>query len=352
MVLIEEISNELQINNIPFKETSNEWIIRCPHCLEDGKEKLKLYINKSTFLYHCFRCNTKGSILTINRIFNKLKLSNLNLKINKEIAENGQQFYHKEKLLIKIIEEITEELLDDSNKIKYLNDMKNIAKNTINSIKPKNKNVIIQRQIKQYLINRNINPYLLNILKIPHFYGYDINTPVYLRFGIPTFFMTNYEARIIINDNPIKYLKSPTNKTIYDFIFIFLNKLKYFNPYKNTKQNNLLIDKLYVIEGMFDALSLAVNNIPTVSMGGYLNTTNVLIFLLIIKLIYNININKIIFIYDNDLSYSQLEKIININKMYFKKIHNIQFTQLNYEKYKDISEIPPEKILDFIQKIK
>ena len=74
-----------------FEDYRRGWLkgpyFSCPFCGREGK----LGVNPSTDFYHCFRCNSKGNLLDLVLILERLETFNEGLKVleNDSILEKG-----------------------------------------------------------------------------------------------------------------------------------------------------------------------------------------------------------------------------------------------------------------------
>jgi len=85
--VINFIKTQLEHKGIRFKENDKNLIIECPICkYRDRKSnKVKLYISKDEdkpLIFHCFRCETKGTIFKLSKILKQYYNINLSQKFD------------------------------------------------------------------------------------------------------------------------------------------------------------------------------------------------------------------------------------------------------------------------------
>jgi len=112
--------NNLQNLGIDIKGNSNQQKVKCPKCIQMGKENWKdtcLSINTNSGLYHCHKCGWSGSVKT-NNPMEEIKVYKAPKKDNMaRITERGRDFLKKRA--------ITDEVID-ANKIVSTRDDKAI----------------------------------------------------------------------------------------------------------------------------------------------------------------------------------------------------------------------------------
>jgi len=350
-VIAHTLSESLKSKAIPFKETEKQFTILCPSCLKDGKTKLKLNIDKSRYIYHCFRCGLKGSPLTLPSVLTELGITDMHhlfLDMVTDVAflSKKKSSFYDSYLTIK------NELENNYTNDVYTKHILKTAKDNLNSLrKSQNKdNIQVTNLIKSYLQSeRMIEPYQLKMHKISHVYG--SQGKLNCRFAIPTYLYTNYEARTV-TDAGMRYMKDvkdESNILFFDYIFINLINGIQDNPFK--RKSKLELPYVVITEGMFDALKLGLMNIPSISSGGVENFNKIMIFLLLLDKLYNVKISNILYIYDKDISISKIEKYRDELTFSFSKFYNFTFSRFNYEDYKDIGDIEPDKMYDFVSGI-
>jgi hypothetical protein len=99
--ILDKIKHILSLNGLKYKENDRHLIIECPVCkFRDNKpNKLKLYLSKDEdkpFVFLCFRCQIKGNIFTLDKLFRKyLKNSILDTFNVDELLQLNSDFLYK-----------------------------------------------------------------------------------------------------------------------------------------------------------------------------------------------------------------------------------------------------------------
>lgn len=349
-LIAHSLSELFKSKSIPFKETEKQFTILCPSCLRDGKTKLKLNIDKTQYIYHCFRCGIKGSPLTLPSVLNQLGLVDAQ-HLFIDIITDSKFLTSQNKSFFDTYNSIKNELDIEFNREIYKKQILKNAKSTIGIFNQCcDKTDIVKRNlIKAYLqLERCIEPYQLNMYKINHIYG--TAGKLNCRFVVPTYLYTNYEARTITSSTA-RYMKEVKsgNSTFFDYIFINIINGIQDNPFKRTTE--LRLPYVVITEGVFDALKLGMMGIPCISSGGVENFNKILIFLLILDKLYNTKVSNILYIYDRDIDMKKIESVRNDICFSFSKLYNFKFSRFNYEDYKDIGDIPPDKMYEFVSGI-
>ena len=360
MSIAEIIKPLLVQRGIPYKENQHNLIIRCPVCyFRDGKDKLKLYIHKESGVFHCFRCNSKGNLVKLTKLLNKYYQIDLIQFISiDDIFKTTFNTKYLSQLLTSI----------DTNTIHSF--IQQIRKNNptlqqiITSTSIEDKKII--GRVYGYLLKRNIPISLLHHL--PYFIGTNVNSPLFCRFGVCSFFYTNYEARTILPNHAPRYLQSPYRSKYNEVDFIFLPHLTHtLQPQINQKElyttpniyqdKKVSIEKMYVVEGVFDALKLNLFlNLPVISLGGWGKYKNVLLFLKSISQLFKeFKVGRVVFLFDKDVGESDVCKIadtINCYKSYMPFIENFEFRKFGVsDRYKDVGDVRSPEELRYLLKI-
>jgi len=345
-MLYEKLESILSDHGIYTKITSKELITQCPFCQQRGKDKKKLSINKDTLLWHCFVCGKAGSVFTLQRIFDSFSISESKFLLDDYIVEHIFDPYEK-----KMTYEAYETFLSDTELDIYKSNierehnrnMEELDKYTISGKNPNE----IAKKVKNYIQSRSIEPVALDIMKIPYYFGVD--DILKYRFIIPTFFGTNYEARTIIDDAEPRYLKRESAFTIPDFLFFF-RKDHYF-LFNQDSIEDIVLDEVYVVEGLFDCLKLFLGGLDSVSLGGHGNTMIFMFFLKALEKLKNIKVKKLVFIYDKDLSDELIQKNCDKINFEFSSLYNLEFHKFSYKDYKDIGAIELDDFPTFIKQL-
>ena len=384
-MVIDTILEILNKYDIRYKENSKNIIILCPFCLEEGKEKIKLYIDKERFIWHCFRCNNSGNINSLVKIvFPKLGIHKSDIyTIYNNIIENLLYNEGNDRININHNNIAIKSLIQIERK-------KNIEE--INKFSISLNNIISDNSIKtyRYELMKYIN-YINNERRIDYTHFISLFKDI-IYFGIKgklknriiglTYFKTNYEARSIYNIEP-KYLKRSVNNNIPDYIYIELGTSQ-FNVINNNSnwynistsslldniRNNNDVNKrklIIAVEGFFDFVKLSLNidynlyqyintykynSIGILSLSGYSKISNIIPFLELISedknnnaTENNINIQTdVLIVFDKDIDINTNSNIKNVLKdiifRYSDGRYNIKFITFRYDnRYKDIGDI-------------
>jgi len=350
----EVLKQEFSKRSIPYKENQINLIVKCPVCFfRDGKEKLKLYIHKETGVFHCFRCGVKGNILKLSKLLNQYY--NIDIQTIISIDELIEKSFS-----IQFLSE-TLKSIDKESVIQKLNQIKRNNK-TLQLIysELQNKDTKIEKKVHGYLLKRGIPITLLS--QIPYFMGCSPNSKLYMRFGVMSFFYTNYEARTILPNIEPRYIQSDF-KFESDFIFlpnrdnqltkIIDQKLLYVNP-EHYSESKIEFEEVYVVEGLFDALKLNLYlNKPVMSLGGWNKYKNSLLFIKMLETLFStFRINKLIYLFDKDIEFNKIQVVADTILSYksLLPIENVYFTKINSERYKDVGDIMnPEELKQILK---
>jgi 5S rRNA maturation endonuclease (ribonuclease M5) len=183
-----------------------------------------------------------------------------------------------------------------------------------------------------------------------------------MRFGVMSFFYTNYEARTILPNIEPRYIQSDF-KFESDFIFlpnrdnqltkIIDQKLLYVNP-EHYSESKIEFEEVYVVEGLFDALKLNLYlNKPVMSLGGWNKYKNSLLFIKMLETLFStFRINKLIYLFDKDIEFNKIQVVADTILSYksLLPIENVYFTKINSERYKDVGDIMnPEELKQILK---
>ena len=153
-----KLSELLKSKSIPFKETDKQFTILCPSCLKDGKTKLKLNIDKKSYIYHCFRCGIKGSALTLPSVLNQLGLIDIQ-HLFLDIITDVKFLRNQKKSFYQTYLDINTELDNDFNKKLYKSQILKIIKCTLNVfIICHDKNKLNIKNLIKSFVNYQVSP--------------------------------------------------------------------------------------------------------------------------------------------------------------------------------------------------
>jgi len=283
--------------SIPFKENDKNVIVLCPYCLDEGKRKIKLYIDKQSGIWHCFRCENSGNILKLKEPLVKLgfPISDVNKIISKFIIhtlKNPKDIKNVESARIAI-----DKLKDELNEF--------LRKYTIDIHDSKNADVftfIERRKIDAEWFYERFKRHV----------KFGTNGYVKDRLIFLTYFRTSFNARSIYSLSPkyIKYHRS--SSSIADYVM-----------YRITDTNTVVF-----FEGVFDAIKFihdieSYGNIANIgyvgALGGYMNISGLLSF---VKFM-NFKRTKIVIVLDADVDISQV--IHKYKKAFFEDSQNVYY---------------------------
>jgi len=359
----ELLKQELDNRGIPYKENQQNLIIRCPVCyFRDGKDKLKLYIHKETGVFHCFRCDSKGNIFKLIKLLNKYYQIDLSPYIDIDVLLTTT---YSTKFLSDTLSNI-----DTETTYKLISEIKKnnqTIKEVIEATKPKSQTNRTIKQVYGYLLKRGISPLFLS--HIPYFIGVNPdNQRLFRRFGVFTWFYTNYEARATIKGIEPRYQQSKySRQQLSDFVFLLpmdkradnnIVQLVGYNEPEKLKSISLEFDELYIVEGAFDALKLNIYlNKPVISLGGWSKYKNSLIFLKTLSTLFNqFKIGKVIYLFDRDIGYREIVKVSDTIFAYssylpfIDEFRFIKFQPANYPHYKDVGDTQsPEELKECLK---
>lgn len=332
---VDVLKQELTQRGIYFKETAKDIIVYCPYCLDEGKEKLKLYISKSAPIFHCFRCNRKG-LLIYSDLLHRLGLYEFQMYLYQNIDLCD---------VIRLSHEDIFELIDQLNEINLL---ELYRKNRLELQITHRDEYLYQRAIA-YLQKRNIDIHWLNRQQIKFYIDCDINSRTYGRIVFLTFFGSNYEARTFIQST-IRYLKHMTTVPYPDMVLFLNNGNTIYNYYAEDVTGNF--QTLIFTEGVFDALTLAQYGFNCCSLGGKVNVIRSIVFVYILRHLCNITFDKLVYIFDNDVKEDEIREFMNYVSFNFSDTITVEAYKMPQE-HKDLNSIQDENTLfTYLQNIK
>lgn len=240
---IEEFNVEeyLENNGIDYKNSSNNILINCQYC---NDTKFKAGILKTSKVFNCFKCNTKGGIVKLIS-----KISGCSYKQAKEIIINGIPKNFQE---IGNIEKEIEDIFSE-------NENEEMTEKTVKlppSIALKNLIGVFKRMFHGYLQNRMFPIEYLEKFNISAcisgYYKNRLIIPIYHKKKLVTFL-----TRDVTEREDAKYKNLPANQsilTVKETLFGY--------------DQCVYGDKIILVEGSFDWLRVyqAVGNIEGVSV--------------------------------------------------------------------------------------
>ena len=244
----------LEKHHIPYKENDKNIIILCPICLQDGKEKIKLYIDKESFIFHCFRCESKGNSKKLYDTLQEFDKFPEYKEFVNELNNLKEEFYINYVSKSVEISSIYDEFQNKESVKNLINIISNLNKITLELMPP---HKFTSKPHLKYLKKRNIEVLYSNVRFITDF---QVNDKLIIGSGIA--FITDFKSKIImrnINDKYIKY-----RYIVYDVLNsnkdkIFTNSEMYYVNIPDFITFNLYIPSdildIYVFEGVFDSLS-------------------------------------------------------------------------------------------------
>ena len=222
-----------------------EWVgINCVFCQDTGYH---LGIHKKSKTISCWKCQTKGNIITLI------------------------QKFHPEISVQTILKRYQGIALTDNNK-----PARNFNKKCT---LPKNATSTIYKPHKKYLLSRNFNPkqlykkYQLKSIGIDAYWGYRIIVPIYQNKQLITFI-----GRDITNEQEIRYKACPIEQSVL-------------NPKNIIYNMQNIAQQLILVEGVTDVWR--IGNGCGATMGASLSTQQ-------LSQILNQNIKKVYILFDND----------------------------------------------------
>jgi hypothetical protein len=343
---VDTLKRELQRRNIPYKENETNLIIKCPVCYHrDNKEKIKLYIHKELGIYHCFRCETKGSIFGLVKLLDKyynIDLSDvldISILLDKQFSANLSS-----KSLSELLKNISKG--DEEYKERLRKSLLKEAKDTIISLKKSQLQSGDVYSYYGYIQKRGI-PVSIFKMTIPHSICNNPNSELYTRIAFPSLFFTNYEARTIISGIEPRY-KQKQNTKHSDLIGYFtkINQISFYHSgFRKYESEKLEMEDVYVVEGVFDALKLRIlGKKNVISLGGWGKGKKLLLFLKHLSLFFkDFKIHNLKVILDNDVNLEQFEKVVSFFSYYKNSISDIveeiKIAKFEYENRKDIGAL-------------
>lgn len=223
----QKVLNHIISNVTKYKVSNHELIIRCPYCGDSEDErKSHLYINidddQNVFPFHCFRCETSGSIY---KLLKDLNLLNSEIIIDLYINKNTI----KSKYINK--KELTFEKLPD----KYDNKKLNYIKERLN--------IPFDEDIPEYIKKHIITDFTNVCENILSMYTIDMLNNNYV--GFRTFNKRKLVCRKINNDDKLnKYFNVMINNVNNDYFITSETDINVF------RQGRIILG-----EGIFTALS-------------------------------------------------------------------------------------------------
>ncbi len=336
-----------------IKTTSSGRIIyRCPICGDSEKQYHgHFYVDSSNFDYICFKCGVKGNNLIqfllnmmVNNEINDYDVKDRQILQKYTLKKLSHYLVHKnnEEEKEEVIEEVRQEEEIEEDMIKLLTKRRTTE--------------------EQFIIDSIYLPYLRSRLKGTNHFLHELlqEKRIYLYYSKDTIYNKMYNPQTLLNriyfnlGNSIfmsRKISDELEKKPY-------KKYIFYTPKKSNNEippfilkNNVFINTIYLVEGVFDCIKLYyfikddVDNVGVMSLNGKFLTKQLFQHLNEID-----NLHNVVYIPDNDVSYDEVIKTIKGFKYKIQnKSINLLIGRITDSKIKDIGEFEYKEQLKKIE---